>query len=34
MQIESKVPNLAETISYVIEVSGIREHFENDRKEA
>lgn len=33
MQIESKVLNLAETISYVIEVSGIREYFENDRKE-
>ena len=33
MQLESKVLNLAETISYVIETSGIREHYENDSKE-
>jgi DNA helicase-2/ATP-dependent DNA helicase PcrA len=33
MQVESKVLNLAETISYVIETSGIREHYENDHKE-
>jgi len=33
MQVESKVLNLAETISYVIEMSGIRDHYLNDRKE-
>lgn len=33
MQVESKVLNLAETISYVIETSGIREHYESDPKE-
>lgn len=33
MQLESKVLNLAETVSYVIETSGIHEHYLNDRKE-
>lgn len=33
MQVESKVLNLAETVSYVIETSGIREHYQNDHKE-
>lgn len=33
MQIESKVLNLPETISYVIETSGIRDHFTDDKKD-
>lgn len=33
MQTEVKVLNLPEVMSYIIEVSGIREHFENDNKD-
>lgn len=33
MQVESKVLNLPEIISYIIEVSGMRTHFETEKKE-
>lgn len=33
MQTEVKVLNLPEVMSYIIETSGIREHFENDNKD-